>query len=196
MDKHRVTHRTMLVAAALALCPAVAFAAEPQLAVQSAPMPRVEDVTVPAITGGRDPKVVGEGWKHFYFYRPDTSYEQAYADFADCYRFLPVPYATGAIPMFVPWEAQTGAAIVKPSGPGPYGLVGDVIGAMVAGPIIRRQFQSRMRRCMEPRGYQRYPADEATWEKIIDNYSARSIAVQAKLVAQGQPDAEPLAVTR
>jgi len=185
---------TILIAVMLAGLPGVSLAEE--IAPQQPAIPRIEEVTVPAVTGGRDPKVVGEGWKHFYFHRPATSYEQAYADFADCYRFLPVPYAQGALPMYVPWEARTGAEIVKPAGPGPYGLVGDVIGAMVAGPIIRRSYQSRMRRCMEPRGYQRYPADEATWEKIVDNYSARSIAVQAKLVAMGQPDAEPLPVTR
>ena len=93
-------------------------------------------------------------------------------------------------------EGSLDAAIVKPVVVNNYGLVGTVIGGMVAGPIERRFRQSRMRRCMEPRGYERFPATEATWEEIIDNYSPGSIAVQAKLASGPRPDADPLMVTR
>lgn len=171
----------------------LALIAGPALA-QTAPDPAT--VTVPAITGDTDAAVISEGWKFFYFHRANTAYAEAYADIAECYRFMPVPYANGLLPMFVPWESDTGARIIKPPVIGPYGIVGDIIGGMVAGPLERRARQSRLRRCLEPRGYSRYPAPKDTWEKIIDNYSASSIAVQAKLASGPLPQAAALSETR
>lgn len=194
--------------AALALCGTAAAAqvdgsqATPQGTPQAgspaeadAAIPSIESVEVPAITEGRDSKVVRNGWKYFYFYRADTTYEQAYADIAECYSFLPVPGRTAPLPGFTPWDARPDGAVVVPQ-PSIYGPVGELIGSLVAGPIERRMSQSRMRRCMEPRGYERFPMSKENWEAVIDNYSQGSIAMQAKLVAQGQPDADPLPVTR
>ncbi len=173
-----------------ALCAATGLSAQ-----ESASIPDPATITVPEIKNARDPKIVSDGWKYFYFYRPNNSFAEAYADFAECYRFLPVPYANGALPAFAPWDEKPAARIVTP-GMSPYGLVGEAIGAIVAGPLERRARQSRMRRCLEPRGYVRYPVHELTWEKIIDNYSVASIAVQAKLASGPVPDADILAVTR
>jgi hypothetical protein len=153
-------------------------------------------VEVPAITGGRDPDVVKDGWKYFYFWRPNTSFEQAYADFSDCYRFLPVPGGDAMLPRFVAWREAEARPAVAPNYYSPYGLVGAAIGALIAGPIERRASQSRMRRCLEPRGYLRFPAPQPVWEKILDGYSPRSIAVQAKLASGPHPDADPLPETR
>ena len=170
-------------------------AALPAAGQEAAPgIPAIETVVVPPISGGRDPKVVAEGWKHFYFYKPDTSYEAAYADFAECYRFLPL-FAEGTLPLFVPWNAKPGAHPYERT-VSPYGLVGEAIGALLQGSIERRAFQSRMRRCMEPRGYQRFPVSKEVWVKILDGYSPQSIAIQAKIVTMGPPDALPLPVTK
>lgn len=183
------------LACAAMIALSVSSSAWAQVGGEQAAIPDPETIQVPTISGGRNPTVVREGWKHFYFYRPNTSYHEAFADFSECYRFLPVPNAKGLLPLFAPWDASPGMTIVKPPPASQYGLVGDVIGAMVAGPLERRARQSRMRRCMEPRGYQRFPVSEDIWEKIIDNYSSHSIAVQAKIVAMFPPDAEPLPVT-
>lgn len=155
-------------------------------------IPDPNTITVPEITGGRDDRVVRNGWKFFYFWRENTTYEQAYADFSDCYRFLPVPNIMPGTPAFVAWRRPDGAAIREPVYNPQYGIVGAIIGSMVAGPLERRASQSRMRRCMEPRGYQRFPATEEVWEQIIDSYSANSIAVKAKIASGPRPDADPL----
>ncbi|WP_152616336.1 hypothetical protein [Sphingomonas sp. ERG5] len=164
-------------------------------ALAQTPPPDANLVAAPSVPDGRDPKVVADGWKFFYFWRANTSFAQAYADLTECYRFLPVSNAEVGLPAFVPWTSVTGVRIHEPN----YlagSLVSDIIGAMVAGPLDRRMKQSRMRRCMEPRGYQRFPAPEKVWVTIIDNYSHGSIAVQAKLASREKPDAEPVPVTR
>lgn len=43
--------------------------------------------------------------------------------------------------------------------------------------------QSKMRRCMEPRGYTRYGVAEEIWEKVADMPPAQGIAVQAKIAS-------------
>jgi hypothetical protein len=170
----------------------LAAAAAAPLAASTPPDPA--SIEVPAITEGRDPKVIEDGWKWFYFHRENTSYVEAYADFEDCYRFLPVPYASGvSFPGFAPWRARADGTKVKPPPIGPYGIVGDIIGALVAGPIERRARQSRMRRCMEPRGYRRYPMSEDNWKRAVGHYSGLTLPVQAKLASGPIPDAQPLA---
>jgi hypothetical protein len=159
-------------------------------------IPDPATVEVPEITGGREENVVKDGWKHFYFWRADTTFEQAYADFADCYRFLPVPGSSLEVNRFVAWQGPDAQRHVVPYENYQQGLVGVVVyaalGALVDGPLERRATQSRMRRCLEPRGYQRFPVPEETWEKIDDGYSMASIAVKAKLASGPHPDAEPL----
>jgi hypothetical protein len=152
--------------------------------------PDPSTVTLPDLAPSRDPRVIENGWKYFYFHKSGVSYEQAYADFADCYRFLPVPGSVASLPMFAPWTETSGVRTVRPVNN--YGLVGSVIGGMVAGPLQRRARQSRMRRCMEPRGYLRYPIPEGVWEQLVDNYSLRSIAMQARAASGPKPDQKPV----
>jgi hypothetical protein len=45
---------------------------------------------------------------------------------------------------------------------------------------------------MEPRGYLRYPLREEVWRQLIDNYSARSIALQAKAASGPAPGLAPV----
>ena len=170
--------------------PGSALAEENQVGPQA--MPDADTIEVPVITGGRDAKIVKNGWKYFYFWRPDTSFAQAYADIADCYRFLSVTNANPSLPAFANWQGAQDTNLATNGGTSQYGLVGAALGAMVDGPIIRRASQSRMRRCLEPRGYQRFPADKETWERIVDGYSQASIAVKAKIASGPRPDAEPL----
>jgi hypothetical protein len=157
---------------------------------QAGTPPDPATVTLPDMTPTRDPGVIADGWKHFYFHKAGISYAEAYADIADCYRFLPVRGAIGALPMFAPWSERPGVRIFQPTNN--YGVVGAVIGGLVQGPLDRRERQSRLRRCMEPRGYVRYPIPQATWEQLTDNYSARSIALQARAASGPTPDLAPV----
>lgn len=176
----------------LAACVAGLVLSDAGAAQEVTAIPDPATVEVPVITGGRDPQVVEDGWKFFYFWRAETSFEQAYIDFADCYRFLPVSGANIMVPTFIAWQGPEAVDAAEADYNPQFGLVGAAIGALVAGPIARRASQSRMRRCMEPRGYVRFPVAEPTWERIVDGYSSRSIAVSARLASNPRPDADPL----
>lgn len=143
-------------------------------------------LVLPDMTPTRDRRVIEDGWRHFYFHKAGVSYEEAWSDFADCYRFLPVAGADPTLPMFVPWRERSGAGSLPQTASG--GLVGGIILAIVSGPLERRDRQSRMRRCMEPRGYVRYPLAAEPWRQLIDDYSRRSIALQARVASGPAPD--------
>jgi len=147
----------------------------------AAERPDPATIRLPDLTGGSDPKVVANGWKFFYFYGPGVSYEQAYADFSDCYRFLGASDADPSVPTFVPWTENT--PVQKRFSTPSYGVAGNLLITALAGPYIRQITVMRMRRCMEPRGYIRYPMTEDAWNAMVDKYSNASIAVQAKLAS-------------
>ncbi|MCA1198271.1 hypothetical protein K9B35_09855 [Sphingomonas sp. R647] len=164
------------------------FLIDPAIAQQDVAIPDPETVEVPILVGGRDPKVVQSGWKNFYFYKPGVIYKEAYLDLFECYKFLPAYGYGNMLPLFVHWNGRQGVD----RGQSAFAGSDSLIGGLVSKSLDRRARLSRMRRCMEPRGYKRYPVAEATWEKIIDGYSLKSIAIQAKIAAMGAPDAEPL----
>jgi hypothetical protein len=157
---------------------------------QSPVPPDPATVTLPDMTPTRDPDVIRDGWRHFYFHKAGVSYAEAYADFADCYRYLPVSMANADLPAFVPWSETPGVSLNAAYNP--WGMVGAVMISFIMGPLDRRARQSRMRRCMEPRGYVRYPVSEEVWEALIDNYSEQSIARQARAASGPTPGVEPV----
>lgn len=181
----------MRIGIALAALLAAAPAALPAALAQPPGPPDPATITLPDMTPTRDRRVIEQGWKYFYFHKAGASYAQAYADFAECYRFLPM--ATGmlpSLPMFVPWSETPGVRHIERYNP--YGLVGAAILAIASGPIERRGHQARLRRCMEPRGYVRYPLAERVWEQLTDDYSQRSIALQALAAVGPTPPLEPV----
>lgn len=165
---------------------AVALAASSQAGTQPVPPDRAT-LQMPDMTPTRDRAVIENGWVHFYFHKEGVTYEQAYADFVDCYRFIPSSGMAAQAPTFVPWGNRpgTGPATQPASN---YGLVGDVLLAIVSGPLERRRWQSRLRRCLEPRGYVRYPLAPEPWRQLIDNHSPRSLAMQALAASGPKPD--------
>lgn len=164
----------------------------PAASAQAGPPPDPTTVTLPDMIPTGDPQVIRNGWRFFYFHKPGVGYAEAYADFADCYRFLPVASAAGYLPMFRPWVRPIEPGVPPPPTPNNYGPIGALIGGMVAGPIERRQRQSRMRLCLEPRGYVRYPLREEVWRQLIDDYSPRSIAMQARAASGPAPGLDPV----
>jgi len=134
--------------------------------------------------------VIANGGKHYYFHKSGVSYAEAYEDFSECYRYLPTPYADPNLPMFAPWSEKPGVERFQPANN--YGLVGMGIAALFLGPIERRARQAPVRRCLETRGYVRYPVAEGVWRQLVDGYSERSIAVQAKAASMPTPDARPV----
>ena len=147
-------------------------------------------LTLPDLTPPTDPKVIEDGAKHYYFRKDGISYEEAYADFSECYRYLPVPGTVALLPMFAPWSESPGTVTIQPTNN--YGLVGMAVAALFMGPIERKARQAPVRRCMETRGYVRYPLAENVWKKLIDDYSERSIALQAKAASLPAPASQPV----
>jgi hypothetical protein len=148
-------------------------------------------ITLPDLTPSRDPEVIANGGKHYYFHKAGVSYAEAYEDFAECYQYLPVSGADPNLPLFAPWSEKPGIVRIQPANN--FGLIGMGIAALVSGPIERRARQAPVRRCLETRGYVRYPLAEKIWRQMIDDYSQRSIAVQAKAASLPAPDARPVA---
>lgn len=168
------TRHCAALALAAALVPAAASG-------QVAP-PDPATVAVPDLSGSADPAVVENGWKYFFYHRPDTSFAEAHADIAFCYRFRgPANWSTVEVPRFVPWE-EAGPTVVRYQS-SYYGIVGDLMAGMVEGTLVRRDRQSKMRRCMEPRGYTRYGVAEEIWENVVGKPPAEAIAIQAKIAS-------------
>lgn len=151
-------------------------------------IPDPASVAPPDLSSAADPAVAKDGWKHFFFWKPGMTYRQAYLDFADCYRFLPVGGALGILPIFAPWREAPKTAPFVPTPQ--FGLVGALIGSMVAGPIERRSRQSRLRRCLEPRGYVRFALSQDAWEALVGDFSPASIAIQAKAATAPRPNGQ------
>ncbi len=57
------------------------------------------------------------------------------------------------------------------------------MGAMVEGTLTRRDYQAKMRRCMEPRGYTRYGVAEKIWEDVTSLPQEQATAIQAKIAS-------------
>lgn len=157
------------------------------------PVPDPASVTVPALTGLRDPAVVKDGAKYYVFWRADTSFQQAYADIADCARFTPMAAGNAALlPMFIAWRGKPEARDDSSPPSHPYGLVGDVMGALIMGSATQLAAQGRLHACLAPLGYQRFPIPKATWKVIAADASPAAIAVRAKIASGPRPDADPL----
>jgi len=156
-------------------------------------VPDPATIAVPDLSGGRDAAVVRDGAKYYYFWRADTSYQQAYADFADCYRFTPMGAVNAPLlPMFIAWRGAPEARDDTPAPDHGYGLVGDIMGALIMGSAVPLATQGRLHTCLAPLGYQRFPLPKATWKALNDSNAVDPVALRAKIASGPRPDADPL----
>ena len=158
---------------------------------QAVAPPDPASVTLPDLTPPTDSATDADP-KYYYFRRPGISYAEAYEDFSECYRYLPVDGTLATLPMFAPWSEAPGVERFQPVNN--YGLVGMGVAALFLGAIERKRRQAPLRRCLETRGYLRIALPEKAWRQLVDDYSERSIAMQAK--AASLPDPRPAGVTR
>ena len=179
-------HGKIAIAAAFAV---LSGSAAPASAQGEGP-PDAATIALPDLTPSRDPEVIANGGKHYYFHKAGVSYAEAYEDFSECYRYFPVAAADPSLPMFAPWGQTPGVKRIQPANN--FGLVGIGIAALLPGPTERKRFQARLLRCLETRGYVHSPLAEPIWRQLIDDYSERSIALQAKAATLPAPDAEPV----
>jgi hypothetical protein len=162
----------------------------PALLLGSASPAVAQQIAIPAETAIAVPDLhvpdsdLGDERKFFFFHKPGVSFAEAYADLSFCSRFI----AHGqqrSLPDFVPWQRN------DPARPIPdnlsYGLVGIAIMAIIDGPIERSIRQTRMMRCMLPRGYARYRTSEAQWKQVSTGDLATAVAVQARIASGPVP---------
>lgn len=154
--------------------------ATPCLAQAEPPPPDIRTVEIPDLSQSAAPAVVAEGWKYFLFRHPHISFEQAYLDFSDCYRFMaPADWSDVSLNRFVPWESPAARKINRPTNQ--YGIVGALLGSLIDGTLNRRDYQAKMRACLEPRGYVRYSVPQRVWEQVSRLPKDQWAAVQAKI---------------
>lgn len=154
-----------------------------------AQMPDIPDentIVVPDLSKSSDPGVVKEGWKYFVFQRHGVTFQEAHADFSDCYRFMqPVGWSMANTDHFIPWNRAPSNVSRQRAGymPNNYGVMEGVILGMADDVLARRAYQAKMRACMEPRGYIRYGVAQQIWTGISKLLPEQWIAVQAKIAS-------------
>jgi hypothetical protein len=169
----------------LAAAVILAASLQPLIAEDPPPLPDPAGIVVPDLSGSSKPEVIRDGVKYFFFRQEGVSFQQAHADLADCFMFLqPSSWQSVHLDRFVPWVSKPGRKTVATNNP--YGLVGAVILGAVEGSLHHRDYQAKLRSCMEPRGYTRYGVAEDIWKRVRDLPREQAIAVQAK-IASGPP---------
>lgn len=142
----------------------------------------------------RDQKVVKSGQKYFYFFKSGVSYNQALGDLTDCYRFLEWGGDWRPLPAMVLREVSP--STVEPGPPMVGGILGALIGPSIRNSQSRQVRNARLRRCMEPRGYVRYPLSETDWKWLVADFSPERLPLLARYASGPQPDAEPVMVNK
>lgn len=137
--------------------------------------------------------------KYFYFHRPDTSFDQAYADVTECDSLgSGINFYSGAN------DAAIASAVAQ------YGVLAGAIGGAIGGLMADAIFGSAERRklkrinirtCMFYKGYDRYGLKKSLWQEFHfeeglsrENADKREAALlrQALVASSAQPTTEVL----
>ena len=141
--------------------------------------------------------------KYFYFHRPDTSFDQAYADVLECdslssginfYRYADVSQYQVYNPNISPMAGAIGGAIG--------GLIGNAIGYAIFGSSERRKKKRiNIRNCMYFKGYDRYGLERSLWKAFHfeegmgrkdDDVRIAALKQQARVASGPKPTTEVL----
>jgi hypothetical protein len=179
----KLPHQWALYGIFAFVCTFPACAAEPM---KSDALPDPAKIVAPDISTN-DPKALSDGYKFFIFHSSSVNFSTAYTDILECRRFMTSSMGFGRkMPDFIPWVVTPQPRALA-SGPNQYGLVGSAIEAISAPKILRGLNNTILRRCMETRGYARYPVSEVVWESLNDPENPTAIAVQAKIASGPKP---------
>ena len=157
----------------------------------AAGLPDPATIQVPDVTAGTPERDASGDAKYFYFQKDGVSFERAAADFTECFGYANPPIPPVRLPAFVLLEetAPRGGSI----GPSPYGLVGEVIGAILMPSLNRRNAMGNMRVCMGYKAYRRYPTTKEAYVALNEGDDLRaSILMLAKIASGPTPQSESL----
>lgn len=151
-------------------------------------LPDVATIDVPAFTSPTSPSGPGDPVKFFYLAKEGASFREAYDDLADCYRFLEAG-PTLHLPGYAPWTEvahRQDKSTYDPAQP----FAGIVQGALAAAflPMLdavvsRNLANTKLRRCMETRGYRRFAVSKEIWLQIHKGTVREALLRQAKLAS-------------
>jgi hypothetical protein len=168
--------RAALALAAIAL-PVVASAQDEPGKIDPATI-AVPDISMPSDKSAAG-DLIANGWKYSFFHKPGVSFDAAMRDVGFCYRFFRIENFI-VLGSFAAWGERQKSPDRMTAG----GIIGGAVEDMTARDILR----SRWRRCMETRGYARYPMAQKIWEALLKDDPARSVPVFAKLASGPTPD--------
>jgi hypothetical protein len=193
---------SLLRCAALLLLPlsaaaqAQAIKSEPPMKVFTAA--EIEAVAMPDLVYTPDPAIAADFDKYFFFHRPDTSFDQAYADITECDSLASGInfYMGGNDAIMQNAIMQYGAA----------GAIGGALGGLMADAIFgsaerRRIKRVNLRNCMFYKGYDRYGLKKDLWQEFHfeeglsrENAKDREAALlkQARVASGPKPQLEVL----
>jgi hypothetical protein len=186
--------------ALMAVMPSVAGAqaikSEPPMKVFTAA--EIEAVAMPELAYTPDPTIAADFDKYFFFHRPDTSFDQAYADITECDSLASGInfYMGGNDAIMQNAIMQYGAA----------GAIGGALGGLMADAIFgsaerRRIKRVNLRNCMFYKGYDRYGLKKDLWQEFHfeeglsrENAKDREAALlkQARVASGPKPQLEVL----
>jgi hypothetical protein len=138
--------------------------------------------------------------KYFYFHRPDTGFDQAYADIVEC-------DALGSgISIYRGADSAAMAGAMAQYGVGP-GLIGGAIASALIDGIFgsaerRKARRQNMRTCMYYKGYDRYGLTKSLWREFNfeegngreeEAVRTRDLLIQARVASGPRPQQKVLA---
>lgn len=133
--------------------------------------------------------------KYYISHKPGVSVDKARADIDECLRYSMGANEMGIqmfppIPDFVPLEDQQSYQDGKPKAHnGQFGLVGDVMAALIVPGVNRAIAQSNVRRCMGYKNYDRYGISKEAWKTLNEVDHGQRVNWLAEIASGNTPKA-------
>lgn len=155
-------------------------------------LPDPAAIQVPDVAVGNPERDSQGDVKYSYFHKAGVSFETAVADFAECIAYATMPQTMrlpGSLVLKYEIAPQPGRQVLRASSyrASPYGMVGDVMLAVLMPSLTRRAHQGGMRICMGYKNYRRYPVSKEVYLALNERDPANSIFMQAKLASGPAP---------
>jgi hypothetical protein len=189
-DAFKTLGRALLFSIGLSVSACVASAQER--------LPDVATIDIPAFTVPA-PSDESDSVKFFYLAKEGVSFEEAYGDLADCYRFLEEGPALH-LPGYVPWievphrqERQTIYVSGHPLNDMIQATLAAAFLPMIDAVISRNLANTKLRRCMATRGYRRFAVTKDVWLQIHNGTVREALLRQAKLAFRVQSGSRTIA---